>query len=262
MIKCNDFECEEDEILTNELIENSCVAYNPKKCLNCSTINDLLLQDANNRVRFYKNPIKLLFNEDVDPAVNQKFLRDIQETCKDIKIGEISLNNTPIILPNLLQLTSDYEKIIKRIESLGFTLETSNAYNFIINIFKISKLPLKLKLQEGLKNNNIAFLSRHIKYVLDKFNCSSRLIHDPVIIPINIQLFFGKLVSSTDANFNSVIEYLNKKPQGCLEAIINTATNILDPAFNIQNGGKKKIQNKSKQKHQKTKKKQKTKKTN
>ena len=254
MAKCNDFICFNDAITYEDIEVDKCVAYKPENCLNCTTINDTLNNESL-RKQFLENPIKALFQADVsaDADINAKFIENIKKTCKDIKFGEISTKNTKsIVLPDLQQLQQDYETIIKRIESKGYKLDTSNAYKFIMTIFEIANIPSHLKLKEELTNNNTSMLSRNIMDILNKSQCSSRLIHDSTIIPINIQLFLGKLVLSNDIMFQSVIEYLNTKPQGCLEAVINKATNIIDQS-SVQNGGKK-MRKKSKRKYKTSKK--------
>ena len=80
-----------------------------------------------------------------------------------------------------------------------------NASNFITSLHKIGSV------SQGHAMTSVEQLRSKVHQVLDDTECSSRMIHDPTKLPLNIQIFFSQLSASPPANFKKVILLLEKK---------------------------------------------------
>ena len=242
MPKCGKFNCEEDSITLDDIDEtNRCVAIEDNKCVNCSTIEKYMQDDKAN---FIKDPVKYSFNMDVEQQIKNNFWDMIKINCNINKPDpEPNNNNSPSIYipePDYKQLDDNYNIVTKRLKSFKRLLE--NADVFLDSIYQIGKSPdiIKFDLPKYSKTQQLAFISRHIKTILNDTKCSSRMIHSSIELPLAISVFIDKLAKSTDSKFNKVIHFLETKPQACLEAVIEKSDNILEEQNN-SGGSRNKI---------------------
>ena len=124
-----------------------------------------------------------------------------------------------IIQPDYDKLEIDYDSIKNKIYD-----NKSNSYKFIDTLYKIAKRPSLINLSEY--NQEIFY--RDIKNILETDNCSSQIIHKAVELPYYVELFFNQLANTNNETFCQVIDFLNKKPQVCLEAVIEHCLKILN----------------------------------
>lgn len=218
--KCGEYDCEEDFITYDDIEVNNCVAYKNFHCMNCENIKTYL-KDPNNKKHFTENPIKKLYNLDETPEKNKELLESIKNICK------IQFDNEPqkfiLIEPDYKQLEYDYTQILKKLELYKFENKIQkyvNADNFINSLYLVAKSPDTLSQILTQYDDPESFYKRWIKDLLEKQQCSSRLTHEVTELPINIQVLFNNLLKINDKKFDKFIEFLETKPQACLEGVI------------------------------------------
>ena len=229
MVICNNNYVCEDDLISMETIESpeDCVSIGDNKCVKCETVLQTLLS---NPEQFSKDPIKQIFNETSTPEEKDMFWDLIQEKCNIQRPSTHGQKEelSYIPEPNLEQLSASKEIINSRFLNLyrGANIEDMNAYNFLETIYKIAISTDKFK-EFAQQGDNDGY-QRYLRSILESDNCSSQIIHNAVILPINIELFISKLADSSDQKFAEIVSFLNSKPQLCLEGVIEFCVKILE----------------------------------
>lgn len=237
MVICNNnYICEEDYISFDTIeTPDDCVSIGPNKCVKCETI---LQTQSSNPVQFNKEPIKQIFGENSTPEEKDKFWDLIQEKCNIQRPSTHGQKEEELYIlePNYEQLTDSKETINSRLINLykGTNTQDMNAYKFLETIYKIANSVNKFK--ELSQHGDNAGYQRYLRFILQEDNCSSQLIHNANELPINIDLFMSKLANSSDDKFTEIIDFLNSRPQLCLEGVIELCIKILE-----KSGGGKRI---------------------
>jgi hypothetical protein len=227
-IRCNDgYLCREDIIDYEEISDPStCVALADNKCTTCANI---LNTQKNNPILFRENPIKAIFDVDKPPQENNAFWNLITEKCGIVR-PSTSEQPTPkfyIAEPYYAKLTDDHTTIQQHIQQLAREgkIKNVNASAFIAAIYKLAISPSKVDLSD--KSEPKLLLTDMFKQILQDEQCSSQLIHEPIELPINIQAFFDKLLHVPESDFVKVVDFLDKKPEACLEAVLTSCMKLL-----------------------------------
>ena len=220
MIRCNNnYTCEYDFITYEPLKledENNCIALRKERCTLCDTINEMKKHAP---IEFNKNPIKLLFDENKTKEEINEFWELLKIRC-GIERGELVEESAfEIVEPDYEELKINYDKIKIQINN-----HESNAYKFINTIYNIA---ISANNKELYENNKESY-NRYVRYILENDECSSRIIHDANELPFNIGIFLNILSNSDNKSFCKVIDYLNSKPQACIEAVIKICFKILE----------------------------------
>ena len=232
-IRCNNnYICEYD-MITYEPIENSeyCLSIEDDKCVTCESAS---MVRNSNITQFNKNPIRTIFGEDKGTAANERFWEQLKDRCK-INRPSTSIQEESdfyIALPDFNKLDNYTYIIQNRIQeymSKGF-IKNINASNFINSI---------QKMVNSLKGVNFKDYSDPKQYIRNKFksilkneSCSSQIIHEPIELPLSIEIFLSSLSEAPESGFILVCEFLDSKPQACLEAVIEKSINILNKSMN------------------------------
>lgn len=223
MVKCNnDYICEEDVITTEDIeSEDDCVAVSNRMCTTCGSIGEIRKANAES---FNRNPIYSIFGVNQDKHT-EAFWKVLESKCS-IKKPESASQETSFYVgePEYSVLDSDYATILNRIQEMKTpddALPDVNASNFITSLHKIGSV------SHGHVMTSVEQLRSKVHQVLHDTQCSSRMIHDPTKLPLNIQIFFSQLAASPPANFKRVILLLEQKNQSCLEGIIDQSTRYL-----------------------------------
>jgi hypothetical protein len=250
--KCGIYNCNEDFVSYDDL-DNKCVAFQDYHCINCSTIQNFLKEPRN---KLGKDPIKKLFALNVNPEKEQEFLESIKTTCTDIKLQ--NNNQTPkfyIAGPDYQQLEQDHTLIIQKLNEYKIENKLKNFINadkFINTLYTIANSPKTLSSTLKDQPDPAFFYKQWIKELLQHDGCSSLFTHEVQELPINIQFFFNKLLTVKQTKFNSLIQFLETKPQVCLEGAIEVMiSKYLDTKNNSKTASKTKSTKKSK-KYKKT----------
>jgi hypothetical protein len=190
MIKCNNnYKCNEDKITFEDITSsNNCIALGDNNCTTCESINEIR---KHNPEQFNANPIRLIFDTIGTETENENFWSLLKSKCS-IQRPETSMQKTPIFHisePDYNVLLTDKDKIQQRLvhfRKIG-EIKDSNASNFVDTLYKIATLP------SSATFNSMPELKQSMHDILNRDNCSSRMIHDANKLPINIQLFFRQL---------------------------------------------------------------------
>lgn len=223
MVNCNnDYVCEEDVITTDEIdSDEQCVAVSDGMCTTCGSIGEIRKANAES---FNQNPIYSIFGVN-RPQDTDAFWNVLQSKCSINKPASASQEEPGFYVgePEYSVLDSDYATILDRIREMKMSdgLADVNASNFITSLHKIGSVG------HGHAITSVEHLRSKVHQVLHDTQCSSRMIHDPTKLPLNIQLFFSQLAASPPANFKRVILLLEQKNQACLEGIIDQSTRYL-----------------------------------
>ena len=252
-IKCNDgYVCTED-ILDYEEITNpeTCVALKDGTCTTCANI---LSTKQANPILFRENPIKAIFNVDKTPQENNAFWKLLTDKCS-IDRPSTSEQPTPefyIAEPDYEKLTDDHATIQQLIQQLARDgkIKNENASAFIAAIYRIAISPSKLDFRS--KSEPKLYLTSVFKQILQDEHCSSQIIHEPIELPINIQTFFQQLVNVSESGFVEVVNFLDKKHEACLEAIIDSCMSLLDKFVSKTNEGGNNARNKRDKRNKRT----------
>ena len=237
-IKCNDgYLCTEDIIDLEEITNpDTCVALENRTCTTCANI---LSTKQNSPILFRENPIKAVFGVDKTSQENNAFWKLLTDKCS-IDRPSTSEQPTPefyIAEPDYEKLTDDHATIQRRIQQLARNekIKNANASAFIVAIYKLAISPSKVDFSS--KSEPKPYLISLFKQILQEEHCSSQLIHEPLELPINIQTFFQQLVSVPESGFIEVVDFLDKKHEACLEAIIDSCMSLLDKSVLKTNEG-------------------------
>jgi hypothetical protein len=220
MIRCNnDYICKDDFITYEQLNpedEKNCIALRNERCTLCDTINEMKKHAP---INFNENPIKLIFDENKTKEEVNEFWELLKEKC-GIERGELAKESAfEIVEPDYeeLKINSDNVKIrINRHES--------NAYKFINTMYNIA---ISAKNKELYINNKESY-NNYVRYILENEKCSSRIVHDASILPVNIGIFFYILSNSDNNRFCKVLDFINSRPQLCTEGVIEKSLIILE----------------------------------
>ena len=244
-IKCNDGYLCIDDIIDYEEISDpaTCVALEDGTCTTCANV---LNTQKNNYSLFRDNPIKAIFNIDKTIQKNNEFWKVLTEKCGIVR-PSTSEQPTPefyIAEPDYAKLTDDHATIQQRIQQLARDgkIKNVNASAFIAAIYKLAISPSKVDFSS--KSEPKPFLTSMFKQILQEEHCSSQLIHEPIELPINIQTFFQQLVDVPESGFAEVVDFLDKKHEACLEAILESCMAILDKSVSKKNAGGNNARNK------------------
>lgn len=244
-ITCNDgYLCMEDIIDWNEITNPAtCVALEDGKCTTCANILDT---KQNNPILFRENPIKAIFGVDKTPQENNAFWKLLTDKCSIVR-PSTSEQPTPefyIAEPDYEKLTDDHATIQRRIQQLARDekIKNANASAFIAAIYKLAISPSKVDFSS--KSEPKPYLTSLFKQILQEEHCSSQLIHEPLELPINIQTFFQQLLNVPESGFVEVVDFLDKKHEACLEAIIESCMTLLDKFVSKRNNGGNNARNK------------------
>ena len=244
-IRCNDgYLCRDDIIDYEEISDaNTCVALENEKCTTCENV---LNTQKNNYSLFRDNPIKAIFNIDKPTQENNAFWKLLNEKCSIVR-PSTSDQMTPefyIAEPDYKKLTDDDATIQRRIQQLARDgkIKNANASAFVTAIYKIAISPSEVDFSS--KTEPKTFLKSRFKQILQEEQCTSQLIHNPLELPINIQTFFQQLVDVPESDFVEVVDFLDKKHEACLEAILESCMTMLDKAVSKRNTGGNKRNNK------------------
>jgi len=263
MVLCDENECDTDFITYDDIENNEhCISFNKKgeiKCTTCETIKHFLSADPGKNEINVKKLFDIEDKEDAD-QIWEKILRKCEGIIRPLPEPENLEEELYIAEPNYEGV---YEKERIILERIGD--ESSNSYKFIKTLVKIlKKLKDKMKtLKEFPKiQEKKSFIYRNFKQVLFDEVCSSQMIHNIQDIPLNIELFLDQLANSNEENFQKVVQFINTKPQLCLEGVIELSRELLGEGQLMSEtfGGKKRKTKRRKTKNKKNKK-RKTKKT-
>ena len=248
-IQCNNnYVCMEDNITFDTITDpNTCVALGNGICTTCEGVNTV--KEANPEL-FGRNPIKGVFNIDKSPQENESFWELLNTKCSIIKPTIYETSEFYISEPDYDLLNTYLEIIQERIQQYieESKITDSNASKFILVIYKLA---MSLRNSDyRTKSAPEDFLRSIFKNILVDENCSSQKIHDIKDLPFSIQMFLSQLSEAPEVPFINVVNYLDKQPQACLEAVLQKSSDIL----NKKNGGKRKTRKHKKRKHTKTKK--------
>ena len=244
-IKCNNgYSCIDDVIDYEEISDAAtCIALEDEKCTTCENVSNT---QKNNYSLFRDNPIKAIFNIDKTTQENNAFWKLLTEKCSIVR-PSTSDQMTPefyIAEPDYKKLTDDDATIQRRIQQLARDgkIKNANASAFVTAIYKIAISPSEVDFSS--KTEPKTFLKSRFKQILQEEHCTSQLIHDPLELPINIQTFFQQLVDVPESGFVEVVDFLDKKHEACLEAILESCMTILDKAVSKRNAGGNNARNK------------------
>jgi hypothetical protein len=244
MGKCNsEYTCTED-IYTFEPIENdNCVAIENDVCTSCENI----ISTRNRNAHFFnENPLKAIFDKNSSPEENDKFWDILNKNC-GINRPESSQQTLPefyIAEPDYEEVTISFNIIKQRIQHIRDIIADNNASKFIDAIFRVVNSPQNIDFSS--KSNPKGFLGNKIRDILRSESCSSQIIHEPTELPLLISLFLERLSIASEDKFISVINFLDKSHQLCLEGIIEACNEILE---NKRGGMKRTKNNKLKSKN-------------
>lgn len=215
MVKCNNNYICYDDIITYEEIknENTCVAIDNYKCSMCETINEI---KNSNIIEFNKDPIRFIFGESKHEK-NDEFWELLKEKCNIERDEHHPEDEYVIHESNYEELETNYNNIKMRLNN-----DTSNASKFISTMYKIAKSPLNI---DKIQYNRETY-TRHIKNILESDKCTSQIIHNANELPFSIEILFNHLISLNNETFCKIIDFLNSKPQLCLEAVIEKCLQI------------------------------------
>jgi len=254
-ITCGNYRCNEDSIDYEDISDpDTCVAVDNEQCAKCESI--LGYRDANTQL-FNSNPVKSIFGVESTEEKTERFWEQLKTKCK-IERPVTSLQEAPInyvAMVNAESVSKNKEQIINRVNELGLNNETVT--RIFVGLFDIALLSVEANRNPHSGLDFEDHYKHIIRGILEEKHCSIRTIHRGVAeLPLVIELFFDSLVSSNNVNFNRVIEYINTKPQVCLEGFLDTCIAILSR----QKGGKRKTKRiRKSRKYRKTKRYAKTK---
>lgn len=219
MVKCNNnYECNNDIVTYEDITEenvNQCIALDNDKCTLCESIKFF---NDNNRSNLNKDPTHFIFGKS-EPEKNDEFWKLVKEKCGIVKDNTQNEIQFTILEPDYEKLEITYDSIKNKIYD-----NKTNSYKFIDTLYKIAKRPSLINL---IEYNQERFY-RDIKNILETDNCSSQMIHKADELPFNVGLFFNELANTNNEIFCQVIEFLNNKPQVCLEAVIEHCLKIIN----------------------------------
>ena len=236
MIECNNnYKCKEDKITYDDITSsNNCIALGDDNCTTCASINEIRKYNSE---QFNANPIRVIFDKIGSETENADFWSLLESKCS-MQRPETSMQKTPIFHisePDYNVLLTDKDKIQQRLvyfRKIG-EIKDLNASNFVDTLYKIATLP------NFATFNSISELKQSMHDILNRDNCSSRMIHDANKLPINIQVFFSLWSISPDSKFTTIANLLDDKPEACLEGIIGQSNRILESDSLIDYGGNK-----------------------
>ena len=195
------------------------------KCFNCSTIlNSLKLQYIR------ENPVEGFTTQKSTPESDKKFREDVLKICKKEWPSPALKNNIEVSF-NLINepiFNDNYKTIIKTINN-----NNSNSHKFFKSMKEIA---LYMNGKTYIINNDDKKIQliRNLQTILTKNNFSSQLIHDPFSLFLEIEPLFNKILDNSKSNHINI--FLDKKPQACIEAIIE----IINENLNKLNSSLKK----------------------
>ena len=236
-IRCNDgYLCMNDVIDYEEINDAStCIALEDEMCTTCENISNT---QKNNYSLFRDNPMKAVFNVDKTPQEINAFWKLLTEKCSIVRPSTSEQISTEFYIaePDYTKLTNNHNIIQRRIQQLAIDgkIKNANASAFITAIYKLAISPSEIDFSS--KTEPKTFLKSRFKQILQEEHCTSQLIHEPLELPINIQTLFQQLVDVPESYFVEVVDFLDKKHEACLEAILESCMTILDKKRTV--GGK------------------------
>ena len=255
------YKCEEDIITYDPISKDDVyIAISDNNCTTCDNIKEI--KKSNVTPEKFSKQLKSLFGiDDNDDVKEDELWGQLIEKCEiERPILEPPNDEYYMAVPDNNEVNKYTDIILQRIGNKDL-----NAYKFIKTISKIllniQIITDNLSLQPSSTNKQ-GFYNQSIRKILFDDNCSSVMIHDPQAIPLNAQLFLVDLANSNEEIFSSVVEYLNDRPQTCLEGTIETCRKLLNNVVSKDKykGGHKKRKTVKRKSHKKIKtyKKQKT----
>jgi hypothetical protein len=132
-----------------------------------------------------------------------------------------------IALPNYSNFNANVAKILTR--TRNYTKEglikDANTSMFIETIQKVvtSLKDIDFKKYSDPKE----FIKNRFRDILRSEQCSSQMIHDPIVIPASVEVFVNELAETPKTKFILVARLLDKRPEACLEAVIEKCHSIM-----------------------------------
>lgn len=209
---CGKYVCTEDIISYDDIKEEeNCVAIDNYNCVSCDTVHKVKNTSPQ---EFYKNPSKLLFNQDLSEEKIQELWNDLNKNC-GLEFLVLAKENINFISPDVKTAERNYlylQKVFnsKYIPKLNAIIEIIRLSPQITeDIIYIETKKEKDIYQTRLKNQMMFFLQR------SGWNCL--LIHHPLEIPYIFALILQKLVDDP-SKIEFFIDFVDSNPQACVEA--------------------------------------------
>ena len=226
MVKCNNnYVCEEDAVTFDEITDASkCVAIADNVCTTCDTISGAR---SSNPQTFNKDPIYAVFAKKSNEQETESFWDTLDEKCDIKRPATHGQKEEPVfyvIDPDYDDVDQSTAIVLLRINKLR--LNNTNAYRFLNTINAIANSPRTAKHIIQMDRDGSAYM-RYLRDLLESDKCSSKLIHHANELPIGIGLFLHQLANSKNSGFIKVVQFLNKNPSACIEAVIEECTSIL-----------------------------------
>ena len=259
-VKCNDnYICENDNV-TYEDIEtpDHCLSIGDKMCTTCESAS---LTRSSNSEMFNRSPVQSIFGEgDYGPDADERFWNILHEKCgmnRPSTSSQQSLSpNFFIALPNYSNFNANVAKILTRTRNYAKEglIKDANTSMFIETIQKVVTSLKDINFEKY--SDPKEFIKSLFRDILRSEQCSSQMIHDPIVIPASVEVFVNELAETPKTKFILVARLLYKRPEACLEAVIEKCHSIMskrplsafNAAFPIKKTLRRTIRSKSRSK--------------
>jgi hypothetical protein len=213
MATCSTFKCSEDLITTESLeSDTKCVAISPDHCAKCETVQNV--RSRTNAGKFNKDPISVVFGKtDATPAQISKFWDELA-TCHIYKPAGASSSSSSAyeIFPlDFMNLGNDLGRILRRLKR-----SDKSARTFFESLNEVADTA---KMSFADKDAH----ARTIRDILQKRNCSSQMAHHFRELPNEIGHYMSDVNDLNTGQFKKLVEYLNGRPQICLEGAMEVS---------------------------------------
>jgi hypothetical protein len=173
------------------------------KCVKCETIP--LIRNGDIASFFNENPIKALFYEDATPEEINEFWRYLESQCHE-KRPVTQMQELPaqmyIAEPDYTFLSANMEILKERIRTYYGDSDSANASIMFFEILhRVALLPHDIIAGTVSAPSPRRYTSQIRKILFDR-SCISQMVHDPVPLPLNIQLFIEKLSTCSENRKN------------------------------------------------------------